>query len=750
MKHPINKRLPRELRNNIGRYAGLFLLVLIAVGMVLAFVVSADSISRTTEAAYETARLEDGYFVTYTPITEETEELLKEQGILAYPDYYKEYENTDQHTLRIFAERSDVSIPALYAGEQIADDQEVLIERIYAAANAYEPGDLITIAGTELKVAGIVTVPDYTSPLQQTQDVVTDGESFGLVFVSGHFYDTLDEPDTYKYAWYYENRESDNAAGKELENIVKDTISETYILTEFVTTETNPRLEALEGKLNTNRSVAEMFMVVVVIMIAFLFMVVSNHTIEEESSIIGTLFSSGYMRGEILKHYMILPAVVVTAGAGIGCILGHTLFIPLVANGFYDYYSIPDMELYLVPEIILPSLLLPVVLILVINFISIYRKLGITPLKLLRKDLGKEKQGKGREFKSVSFLGRFQMRVLMSSKGNYMMLFIGLVLAGWLMMFGVGMGASFDTYKEDIAESSISEYQYLLKVPYEPEEGIYEKAVIQSFQTWFDMDDRDISITVLGISEDTYLWQELEQTRSREQIYLADAVASKLTVNDGDLMSFTDIYTDETYELMVEGTYHYANGLYAFMNLEHLNELVGNESDYFNCLFSDEPLTIPEEYLVTAISSEDVEQGAVDVKAKMEGMIQMLEVVAVLLYIIVMYLLVKLVIDKHTLNISLLKVFGYDDREINKLYLSGTFWTVLISILIALPLDYQLMQLIWPACIASLNGYLSFAVSWQVCGIIVGIGIVSYIVVNMQLMRHVKRIDMTESLKDRE
>ena len=43
---------------------------------------------------------------------------------------------------------------------------------------------------------------------------------------------------------------------------------------------------------------------------AFVFVVLTNATIEQESAIIGTLLASGYRRSEIVLHYLALPAIV--------------------------------------------------------------------------------------------------------------------------------------------------------------------------------------------------------------------------------------------------------------------------------------------------------------------------------------------------------------------------------------------------------------------------------------------------------
>ena len=50
-----------------------------------------------------------------------------------------------------------------------------------------------------------------------------------------------------------------------------------------------------------------------------------------------------------------------------------------------------------------------------------------------------------------------------------------------------------------------------------------------------------------------------------------------------------------------------------------------------------------------------------------DTIIQFINIFSVLVYMIIMYILTRAVIDKNTIPISYMKVFGYDNREVGKL-----------------------------------------------------------------------------------
>ena len=53
---------------------------------------------------------------------------------------------------------------------------------------------------------------------------------------------------------------------------------------------------------------------------------------------------------------------------------------------------------------------------------------------------------------------------------------------------------------------------------------------------------------------------------------------------------------------------------------------------------------------------------------------------SVILFALLIYLLTKLIIEKNATAISMVKILGYQNREIMSLYLTSTTWVVVISI----------------------------------------------------------------------
>ena len=62
MKNPLIKRLPRELKGEIGKYIVLFLFITMMIGIVSGFLVAAGSMSVAYDESFEKYNIESGNF----------------------------------------------------------------------------------------------------------------------------------------------------------------------------------------------------------------------------------------------------------------------------------------------------------------------------------------------------------------------------------------------------------------------------------------------------------------------------------------------------------------------------------------------------------------------------------------------------------------------------------------------------------------------------------------------------------------
>ena len=119
------------------------------------------------------------------------------------------------------------------------------------------------------------------------------------------------------------------------------------------------------------------------------------------------------------------------------------------------------------------------------------------------------------------------------------------------------------------------------------------------------------------------------------------------------------------------------------MPISSYRKTFGEKEDYFNGYFSREKITdLDEDLIATTITEDDLTKVSRQLDVSMGEMFQLINIFAVVLFALLIYLLTKLIIEKNANAISMVKILGYENREINSLYLTSTTWVVILSILL--------------------------------------------------------------------
>lgn len=91
----------------------------------------------------------------------------------------------------------------------------------------------------------------------------------------------------------------------------------------------------------------------------------------------------------------------------------------------------------------------------------------------------------------------------------------------------------------------------------------------------------------------------------------------------------------------------------------------------------------------------------------MGNMFYLINVFAICLFVLLIYLLTKLIIEKNKNSISMVKILGYNNREVGKLYITATTWMVGLSIIISLILSTEIIDQIYFEMMKDYNGWLT-------------------------------------------
>lgn len=188
MKNPPRKRILRELRDELGKYLVIFLLLTATIGFVSGFLVADGSMLAAYEEGFSFYNIEDGYFDLAQKANKAQVKTIQGWGVQLYENFYVEKPLTNGSTLRVFAPREQVDRVCLMSGSLPQTADEVAIDRMYADNNGLAPGDTLeTEDGRRWTVSGLVALSDYSCLFSDNNDSMFDSVKFILRFCRAYF-----------------------------------------------------------------------------------------------------------------------------------------------------------------------------------------------------------------------------------------------------------------------------------------------------------------------------------------------------------------------------------------------------------------------------------------------------------------------------------------------------------------------------------------------------------------------------------
>ena len=154
-------------------------------------------------------------------------------------------------------------------------------------------------------------------------------------------------------------------------------------------------------------------------------------------------------------------------------------------------------------------------------------------------------------------------------------------------------------------------------------------------------------------------------------VIISTAYANKLNVEEGDTITVKESYGDKEYTFHVDGVYDYPAAIAMFMPQESFNKTFDFDADSFNGYFSNTEITdIDDLYVATVITVDDMTKTSRQLKVSI-GIIFMMAifyVFGIIMFMLIVYLLSKIIIEKNAQSISMTKILGYRNSEINKIF----------------------------------------------------------------------------------
>lgn len=768
MKSPLRKRLPRELKSEFGKYLVVFLLMVVTIGFVSGFLVADGSMLQAYDESFEKYNIEDGNFRAKKKVGQAQKEEIEKSGVTLYENFYIEQKLSNGTTMRFFKERKEVNKVCLMKGKMPEKSGEIAVDRMYADNNNLEIGDLLKKGKQSYKITGLVALSDYSALFQSNNDTMFDAVKFGVAIITDEDFASLNQSKIqYDYSWKYDKKPATEKQEKKVSEDLMEDIAEVVTLESFIPQYQNQAIHFTGDDMGGDRAMIIVMLYMIIAILAFVFGITISNTIRKESGVIGTLRASGYTRSELIRHYMALPVIITLIGALVGNILGYTVLKNVCAGMYYGSYSLPTYETIWNTEAFWMTTVVPVLIMLLINYGILHHKLKLSPLKFIRRDLSSKKQKRAVNLSTrIGIFRRFRLRVIFQNMSNYIVLFVGILFANLLLFFGLLLPSALSHFQTEIQENMLAKYQYMLEVPMDAVSGSKLESMISLMQfsngtktgnksaekfSAYSLNTvsdkvRSEEVALYGIEPDSrYIKADV-----KDGVYISSAYADKYELSKGDTIQLKEKYEKKNYKFKVTGIYDYTGAVCVFMNRDQLNDTFDLGNDYYAGYFSNTKIKdIDEKYIGSVIDLEALTKVSRQMDVSMGSMMGLVNGFAVMIYMIVIYLLSKLIIEKNAQAISMTKILGYTNGEISRLYILSTMLVVIVELLISFPIEGIFMKEIFRAVMLdSFSGWITLWINPMIYVKMFVIGFLTYGVVALLEYHRIKKVPMDEALKN--
>ena len=778
MRNPLNKRILREFWRDRGKYVVILLFMILMIGTVSGMYIGHDSMLAAIAAGERAQHLEDGHFEVNRPASPELlkriasgeradlpqtlkgEETFRARRVTLAENFYKnEQERRDgdslEATIRVFRRDTKMNQACINEGREPENADEIAIDRTHASTVGLHLGDSIRVGTKDFQIVGLLSYVHYKTLLENNSDLLFDAQGFDVGMLTPEAFEQLPSRTHYAYAFVYDEKPRDDIESKAwskdfLQALLSQTIMTDLQVEAFVPAYLNQAIHFAVDDIEDDSAGASILIYILIAVIAFIFAVTMDSTIEKEASAIGTLRASGYTKRELIRHYMTAAVSITLLGAVIGNLLGYTVFKDLFVASYYDSYSLPTYKTLWSPMALVKTTLIPLILMFGINYLVIVRKLRLSPLRFLRHDLRKNKTGKARRLPHVRFTQRFRLRIVFQNIPNFLILIFGVLLIEVMLCFAFGFPDSLDHYARTASDKLLAPYQYMFADTDGNAVTTEEKSAepFRATRLLRRGQEHDEDVWVYGFSQGSRAVAIRERLLEKE-VFISRAMAEKYNLQRGDTLSLSEKYEHKSHTFSVKGIYPYDGGIAIFMPRENFNSVLGRSSGSFNGFFSERAITdVDENQLLSVLTEKDITKISEQLNRSLGGMMRIFQYTLLVLSFILLYLLSKVLIEKNEAAISMVKILGFRNGEIASLYLLPGALMVLFATGLGFGAGYYIVQHLFKLYMLKRDGWFAFYLSPRGATLSILFLLIGYVFVTALDLRRIRNSPLDKALKN--
>ena len=789
----LKKKMFRDIKQNLSQFITIFLMVLIGVMVYVGIEAYMDGMTSAADNFYKNNNIQDLNVMGNLS----DKDLDKIKSLDNVKDAEKKLvvnaidkDNKDKTYLLSFIDSNNISKFHIMDGEKFdVNKKGAWVDNFYAEKNNLKVGDTIKIKydtfTLEEKILGLINVPDHIYDVKDESELVPNRENFGFVYLSvneipeSYIKDLVmkemkitDEKIFDKYVTNFNYKEYipynyimvDVNKKKNVTSVKEDIEDNVSNAKAIVKIEDTLSYQRYQGEIDEGASYVGIFSGLFLFIAMLSVITTMTRVVKKQKLQIGTMKALGIKNSKIVMHYVGYGFFVSLAAAIVGIILGKYFIGTFFLNMEMDYFEVPNG----VPVVKPLSYLVALLVVMVVSFITYLtcrKELFKKPAEALRNEVPNVKVSslnlstKG-IFKKLNFSSKWNYRDILRNKFRTVTAVVGIVGCCMLIVCAFGMLNSMNHFiKLQFEDLYNFNYKLSLKENLKDDElkVLTDKygnntSETLTIETKIGKEREANTIFVTNAGNLVRFQNEngkFIKVNKNNGVYITRKLADQKNLKVGDTIKWHIYGVNKYHESKIVGLTKDPQVQNLTMTKEYLESL---DIDYKpDSLYTNTDLKgvkdIKNVSLVQDIN--ELKNGLESMLSMMKSMIMLIIIFAVGLGAIIIYNMGILSYSEKQYQFATLKVLGFSDKKIRKIFVQQNNWITVLSIIIGLPTGYYMTSWIFKSVIADNYDFSAYINLSTYLIAIIGTILVS-IIVSRMLSKKVNKIDMVSSLKANE
>ena len=773
----LNRRYLRNFKSSLSFYISTGLITALVVYMFIAMSASYKAAKEHVDKSVRDTVREDGQFTLYNEMTDsDITDFEQEYNVTIDRISYKETEVLDgadsdkpEVTLRLFAPPERVDRYELSGGDDLSSDDEILINEQFANACGIKIGDSLTLASAEgqmkFKVAGFMIRYDYFFCLKNPNDTFSVSTEYGIAQLTQGAFDKLTGGSNPHYYAIKYSEDNETEVRRELYN--------RFMTSGYVPAALNNRIQTPEDELKSLETMSYVILPAAILFVVILIAAVLGRKVKNELKMIGILNALGYRRGELAVHYSLFGAIPGLIGGALGVLLGLFATEPMVGVMFESKMEPLPISYGTAPADIIIGIAAPTLCYTAAVFLTALLTVKGSAIEMIKGTGSKHRRFSLRlAGLKAHFRTKYKLRMIFGSFGRTLTVIFGLTVGGLLLSFCLACVDSLQNYVDkSVDELGSYEYEYFLNTVLLPEgtpDELMPDAEAQQrirnaiagtnaeeiLSASFAVEGSSDYLTLMGMDDNPYMRLETTDgetlTEQDGKYYLSSMGAMIYGVEEGGELTFSDISSMQEHTVRIDKIFDCGSQNLLVTTNATAAETVGSlPAGSCNCIMSESPIALEEGDVLKSFTKQSLKkQLEENVLDSMKQMMSAVYILGGLLLVTVVFLMVNVILSENLVNISMLKVLGYHDNEINRIMTHVYHVVAFIGITLGLAAGYIADRVNFEKSAAVYNCYVDNKMTLSSVLIYYGVSLLSYALALILLGRKTGRVSMVESLKD--